>query len=419
MKFLASFSVILLSLSSIAIAGDGFVQLDLKKVTSNNTSFLNNRLEKFFADKGNGQVPLTFQQQFYFTEIEVGSNSQPVSVLVDTGSSDLWVQTTLNSFCNSFNCEQFGVFDESKSTTFFNNGTLFFTSYGNGYHYAEGLWGQDTVTIGNGITVKQANLGFANNSNTEWGLLGISFAGLESTVPPVPSPNDTVYDNFPIQLKQQGFTKKVAYSLYLTNNGTSNILFGGIDTAKYDGKLGSTPEIRQGAIENFINVQLDHYTVTINNNNTGGIIQNSTSHLGTFPPIPVKGGDLVFVDSGTPFLALPNGGPHSIISQIHPGAVYNSTLDNYLVSCSLAHPENYFTFHFKDNNVPINLPLSEVILWDDENAFCYLNIYDGGSGGILGASFLRHAYTVFNLEDKVVSFGQLKITDDTLIITIE
>lgn len=52
-----------------------------------------------------------------------------------------------------------------------------------------------------------------------------------------------LYDNFPIQMKQQGLISSVAYSLYLDHieENAGTLLFGGVDHAKYKGNLGVVP----------------------------------------------------------------------------------------------------------------------------------------------------------------------------------
>lgn len=402
MKLFTTTSTLLVALSTVAAASDGFVQVDVKKVAHSNSSYVYQKLSKIYGEKVAQNIPLKYTENFYFAQVGVGSNNQEQSLLLDTGSSDFWVQTTLNGLCPQYNCEQFGVFDESKSSSFTNNHTDFFIAYGNGNQYASGLWGQDTANIGSGITVKKANLAFANYSNIEWGLLGLSYAGLESTV----EFSGNTYDNFPIQLKQQGYTKKAAYSLYLTDDDTSNILFGGVDKAKYTGDVTTIDVIEGQQGYDFITVRLDSVSVHING-------QSSSAS-----PVQVPDGLNVILDSGTPYLVLPGNTPNEILSQIDSNANYNQEAGEYEVDCSLNSSDNYISFSFKGSNLPLNIPFTEFI-YESNNACIYSISSGGNSIGILGSPFLRHTYTTFDLDDNTVGLSKVKYTSDSNIVSIQ
>lgn len=58
--------------------------------------------------------------------------------------------------------------------------------------------------------------------------------------------------------------KKTAFSLYLTEDDTSNVLFGGIDTAKYTGDVVTIEVIKERTLYDFSNVRLDSVSVHIN-----------------------------------------------------------------------------------------------------------------------------------------------------------
>ena len=48
------------------------------------------------------------RDRFFFFEIDllVGSNEQPVSVLLDTGSSDMWIPQTNITCFSKYDCKQ-------------------------------------------------------------------------------------------------------------------------------------------------------------------------------------------------------------------------------------------------------------------------------------------------------------------------
>lgn len=404
MKLLNTIQTAIVALSSVAAASDGFVQLDILPVKHSNSSYVAAKLNYIYGEEAAGsiQVPTKYIQVYYFADVGVGSNNQRQQLLVDTGSSDFWVQTTLNSQCTQ-ECQQQGIFDESQSSTFHNNYTTFYILYGNGQIYSLGLWGQETATIGSGLTVEKANIAFANNSNIEWGLLGVGYAGLESTYNQQAG-TGTIYANFPVQLKQQGKILKSAYSLYLNTDSTSNILFGGIDKAKYTGEVSTIDILKLDSVYDFVNVELDSISV-----NVGGSSGTSTT---------ANTDQSYILDSGTPFIVLPTDAAAQILNLIQPGATFDFGQQAYIVDCSLINDANYLTFNFKGAKTGINVPLSEVIGQDGNTCTFQVPTTDNG-GGILGAPFLRHSYTTFDLDDNQVSLAQVKYTSDTDIVAIQ
>ena len=189
---------------------------------------------------------MTNQQSFYSVEVDVGTPSQRVTVLLDTGSSDFWVMGSDNPYCSDdtsttgIDCSEFGTFDSSSSSTFHNNGTAFNIHYGDG-SFALGTWGTDTVSIDD-ITLDALSLAVANSSNSSMGVIGLGLAGLETTYSSshaVKSGQTYQYANFPLALKNAGIVAANAYSLYLNDpeETTGNILFGAVDHSLYSGQL--------------------------------------------------------------------------------------------------------------------------------------------------------------------------------------
>lgn len=102
----------------------------------------------FDATKGH-PVPIeNFLNAQYFSEIEIGTPPQTFKVVLDTGSSNLWVPS---QDCGSIACYLHSKYDHSSSTTYKKNGSEFAIQYGSGS--LEGYVSQDTVAIGD-LTVK-------------------------------------------------------------------------------------------------------------------------------------------------------------------------------------------------------------------------------------------------------------------------
>lgn len=68
------------------------------------------------------------KNEFYYYQLtaNLGTPGQPVTFLMDTGSSDLWAMASSNPYCESsnFNCSG-SVFDPTESRTFHNSSESF------------------------------------------------------------------------------------------------------------------------------------------------------------------------------------------------------------------------------------------------------------------------------------------------------
>lgn len=92
--------------SSNTEAQSNYFKLNTRKFTRSifDQVYYDHVQRKFFKrddDSEYVEMDLTHESTFYSTELEIGSPSQKVKVLVDTGSSDLWVVASNNSLCES------------------------------------------------------------------------------------------------------------------------------------------------------------------------------------------------------------------------------------------------------------------------------------------------------------------------------
>lgn len=89
----------------------------------------------------------------YAATVSIGTPAQDFLVIMDTGSSDLWVA---GSECGSATCLATTTFNDAKSSTFQTNGDAFSITYGSGT--ASGVIALDTVSMG-GFTINSQGLG--------------------------------------------------------------------------------------------------------------------------------------------------------------------------------------------------------------------------------------------------------------------
>ncbi|ODQ79251.1 hypothetical protein BABINDRAFT_162286 [Babjeviella inositovora NRRL Y-12698] len=354
-------------------------------------------------------VQLVNENSFYLANLSLGSNSQKVGVLMDTGSSDLWVTGSDNSFCETgtakrdlrrkrdasgdasedFNCGIYGTFDKSTSTSFKSNNTDFFTQYGD-FTFASGVWGYDTVSIGS-LTVENMSFAVANQSNSTMGVLGIGFASLETTYSSAMSEEDPyTYENFPMKLKSEGLIEKNIYSLYLNQLSASygSVLFGGVDHSKYIGSLVTVPVI----------------------NPSSDLLMSPWQTQITLDSVSYEGKTLLFdstialLDSGTSLSQLPSSIVSAAVSTL--GLSFSNEIGAYIAKCD-AFDDKSFTFTFGNANITVPASNFFVSLTDsngDTSNTCAFGMVESEQT-VLGDSFLRAAYVVYDLDDHEISLA--------------
>jgi len=82
----------------------------------------------------------------YYGTVEIGTPAQEFKVILDTGSSNLWVPS---SACKTLACMLHKKYDHTKSSTYMANGTTFSITYGSGG--VSGYWSNENVVLG-GLT---------------------------------------------------------------------------------------------------------------------------------------------------------------------------------------------------------------------------------------------------------------------------
>ncbi|GME84255.1 unnamed protein product [Ambrosiozyma monospora] len=333
----------------------------------------------------------------HFLDLEVGSNSDPVSLLVDTGSADM-VFTNSNATClpqnqnqlysnqtssSSSICYEMSVFDPSDSTTFKSDGESFLIEYADGSQKS-GVYATDNIKIGD---IEISNLRFGlTDETTGYGVFGVGGKYLET--------DQTNYDNFPFKLKSQNYIKKVTTTLGLEND-TLTTIFGGVDHCKYDGGLTLVPLYVGSQNQNGVAGQT-------------GFTLNSISFgddSGDDDTLILSGAALAFLDTGNPVSRFPQAGIDVIAKSID--ATFDETLGLYLTDCSV---DSHLTFNFQ--GVDITLPLSAFIgtVTDQSGEiadYCVLELVDSQDPPLFyfGLNFHSYAYVITDLESDEVAIA--------------
>lgn len=265
---------------------------------------------------------------------------------------------------------------------------------------SQGDYITDDVGLSGDNTIKGLQMGMARKSTVGVGIMGIGYTENEAA--------DVMYPNIIDEMVDQGLIATKAYSLYLDTQDATHgeILFGGLDAKKFIGQLTTLP------LQARRNAGIDSFTVAM----TGLSIGPKDN------PDPLTGSNFAIatlLDSGTTLTYLPDALVANLIKVM---GAYDDIEENgsIWVDCSL--PETYpdyvlaYQFGGKDGPV-INVPLKEVI-FDIPDAYqdyfnlpwkttCYLGIMPSGGDThyLLGDSFLRSAYVVYDIDNNELSIA--------------
>ncbi|MCJ1472982.1 hypothetical protein MMC13_001631 [Lambiella insularis] len=346
------------------------------------------------------------QGSLYFANVTIGTPPQTFRFHIDTGSSDLWANSATSDLCkqgdtgNTQNgnipCSVSGTYNANKSSTYKYVDSEFMIAYADTTG-ATGDYVTDTLHIGGkDVTALQFGVGYISNSSE--GVMGIGYPALEVQVQ---NDNQQAYPNIPQAMATQGLISSPAYSLWLDDlaASTGSILFGGVDTAKFQGSLQTLPIVKeQGKFVEMI-VALSGMNILANNTNT--TVSNSTT--------------AVLLDSGSTLSYLPVSVSNSIYEAF--GVIFDEQQGQPFCQCSLANTTATIEFIF--SGLVISVPINEMVLAGEggvkkggvtyDCAFGIVATPDQGSVGTdytLGDTFIRSAYIVYDLGNNQISLAQ-------------
>lgn len=332
---------------------------------------------RFKTDKDHAVPVENFLNAQYFSEISVGTPPQDFKVVLDTGSSNLWVPS---SECGSIACYLHSKYDHSGSSTYKKNGSEFAIQYGSGS--LSGYVSQDTVQIGD---LKIKNQLFAEATSEPGlafafgrfdGILGLGYDTI--SVNKIPPPFYNMID--------QGLLDEEVFAFYLSdtaNGDESEATFGGIDKSHYTGDITYIPLRRKAYWE----VDLDAITfgdATAEIENTG-----------------------VILDTGTSLIALPSTMAELLNKEIGAKKSFNG---QYTVECDKRDSLPDLTFTLTGHNFTISaFDYILEVQGSCISAFMGMDIPEpAGPLAILGDAFLRKWYSIYDLKKNAVGIAKSK-----------
>ncbi|EJD53628.1 aspartic peptidase A1 [Auricularia subglabra TFB-10046 SS5] len=321
------------------------------------------------------KVPLSnFANAQYFAEISLGSPAQNFKVVLDTGSSNLWVPS---SGCTSIACFLHAKYDSSASSTYKKNGSSFEIHYGSGS--MEGFISQDTLKIGDisipgqdfAEAMKEPGLAFAFGKFD--GILGLAYdtIAVNHITPPF-------YNMVNKKLLDQPV---FSFRLGASESDGGSAVFGGVDSSHYKGQITYVPVRRKAYWE----VELEGIKLgddEVDFENTGAAI-----------------------DTGTSLIVLPVDIGEMINAQIGAKKSWNG---QYTVPCEKRSSLPNFTFNF--GGKPYVLTGEDYVLELSGTCVSAFTPMDfnvpGGDLWIVGDVFLRKYFTVYDLGRNAVGFAE-------------
>mmetsp|Transcript_154696 Transcript_154696/g.494678 ORF Transcript_154696/g.494678 Transcript_154696/m.494678 type:complete len:385 (+) Transcript_154696:41-1195(+) len=300
----------------------------------------------------------------YYGDINVGTPGQPVTVIFDTGSSDLWVADARGAQGKGL------YFDGANSTTQCPLHKPFDISYGSGD--VSGKFSQDAVAIGQ-LTLPSFTFAVVSDTSgiSDWdgspynGILGLGFDSIAK------SPGQTVMK----ALVESGQLERPVFGFYLGDNSPGELVFGGVDPAHVASDF------------TWVNVALaTWWAVGLDSIKLGDVLTLSATRM-------------AIVDSGTSLLAGPKREVDALMATT--GAEVIQGL--YVVSCAARLPDLAFNFGGKS----FALSMEDLVI-QKVGGLCILGIQAIDIGmplWILGDVFMRKYYVQFDWGQKRLGFA--------------
>jgi hypothetical protein len=353
----------------------------------------------------------------YYGEASIGTPPQKFMFVYDTGSADLWVPST-ECMTKSHNCVQKTGFNSKSSSSFKSPEagapTIFNIQYGSGP--VSGTYATDTLSLADDISVDAQT--FAQVDNTEG--LGVvygsgKFDGILGLAFPVLSQDPeakTVMDNLVSQKK----LKNGMFAFYLGTDSDGELTLGGYDQDRFTGDI------------NWVNLLKASYWVSpIDQVKFGSDVVSGSKTAG-------------IMDTGTSLLY----GPMQTVLQMGSslGAQFVPQVNLFMVDCDSDVPDLEFTI----GGEPYTISGSDLIVKDDSGEYCFLGVSMmnmmgseesaalntetvseeladeiqqklAGAGSpipygydtwLVGDTFLRQTYTIFDYENQRIGYAKLK-----------
>lgn len=327
----------------------------------------------------------------YYGSLAIGTPPVSYNVILDTGSSDLWVAS---SDCHT-GCDNVSTFNSAQSSTFQNGSKAFNILYGSGH--AAGTLAEDTIQMA-GFSV--ANQIFAVCNEVSGGLLTTPVSGLIGLAwNTIASSGATPFWQ---TLASSGTWDSPLMAFHLTRflddqnaqaveaGGSFNMGF--VNQSLYTGQID---------YQNIPSGQESFWVLPL----TGMTVQGNSI------PVPTGSASYSAIDTGTTLVGGPSSAIQAIFDQIPGSAPATGNYQGYYtypcdtqVNISISFGGPFWPVSPKDFKLQA-LSDSQCL-----GAFFELTTGSGSPNWIVGDTFLKNVYSVFSFSPPAVGFAALSST---------
>ncbi|KAH8201834.1 hypothetical protein TruAng_004008 [Truncatella angustata] len=303
----------------------------------------------------------------WLTPVQIGTPAQTLNLDFDSGSSDLWVFSSLQSSENIYGQTPFNIADSSTAVEVADSSWN--VSYGDGSS-SSGIVYSDIVKVGplsvgsQGVEVAtRVSTQFASDSEND-GLLGLGFSKINSA-----SPRQlTWFDNVKSQLDSPVWTAD------LKADAPGSYTFGAIDNNKYTGKIAYTT----------VSTAEGYWAFTASGYRVGASETRGQA---------IKG----VADTGSSLLLVPEAVVKAYYARIS-GVTYDADQGGHVFPCSATLPD--FTLYIGTAEIVIPGSFFNFSPVDDADIRCFGGIQANTGIGIsiFGGVALKAAFVVFEDE---------------------
>ncbi|ORY50486.1 acid protease [Rhizoclosmatium globosum] len=335
---------------------------------------------------------LTNNNGGFHTQISI--SGQRFTVLVDTGSSVLWVPAVA---CSS--CAGASKFDTSRSSSFsYTNGAAYSQSVTYGSGAVTGTPARDVLQWSNSVANPQPFLlassidnSIRNQLGSSEGIMGLTYQGGMD--------GGQQHETVAYYLASQGKLQNNVFGLWINPNtaiGSSDpnggkLLLGGVDTSLYYGSFTFLPIIPSEGPGSY-----NYYWA----------VSSGSLSIPGFPTISPPGGSYTFFDSATTLITLDGGSFQTVINYLssrNPSAFRNLGA-YYSVDCTVGRslPDVTVTM----GGTAFVLSNSDYVVPVPNNVVCVLGIATAGMDfWIFGEVFLRKFFSLHDLQNNRIGFA--------------
>ncbi|KAJ6554575.1 acid protease [Mycena capillaripes] len=307
--------------------------------------------------------------------ISVGTPAQKFLIDFDTGSSDLWIPS---SSCTSSTCSSKSKFKASSSSTSAKKSGTFQIEYGDGSTVSGPVY-TDTVSVAGVKATSQffspvTTLSSSFAGDPVDGILGLAF-------PAISNLNENPFFNTAIE---DGTVKTSQFGFFLASSG-SELFLGGSNDAKYTGDL----EFHD------VDSSTGFWQITGAKAKVG-----SSTAVSSFETI---------IDSGTTIMYGPPAAVKKVYAQVAGAKIFDEENGYYSFPCDTP-PEIAFNWGGSDRTISsANINLGQTEEGSDlcVGALAGQDIGLGSTTWLLGDSFMKNVYTVFDFDQNAVGFAVL------------